>query len=164
MKKTKYILSLLIVTCSVICVTSCKDDDNEPKLTDQQKATKTLSEGSPWQVTSVILKPNDDIETDLLKSLKFTFGATGSGSSLEPGSFAASGANDFFSAESNATWNWSGNDATTISLTDALAAEITDIEYNPSIDGATSITLSFTRPTPGGRTNGLVGKYTVVLE
>lgn len=144
-------------------LTGCKDDD--VSLNEQQQATRALSEGSPWKVTEVLMKPNEEVDETPLKSLALTFGATGSGASIRPGSFTATGADNFLSAGPNATWTWPSSFTTSrITLTDALAARITDVRFTPSIENPTSITLSFERPIPTGRTKALVGGYTIVLE
>lgn len=141
----------------------CQDDD--VALNEQQKATKALSEGSPWHVTEVLMKPNEEVDETPLKSLQLTFGVTGSGASILPGSFAATGADNFLSTQPNATWTWPSSLTTSrITLTNALAGKITDLEFHPSIENPTSITLSFERPIPTGRTKALVGGYTIVLE
>jgi hypothetical protein len=163
MKKINYTFSLLLLCGCMAWFTACKDDDVE--LNEQQKATKALSEGSPWQVTSVLVKPNEEVDETPLKSLQLTFGVTGAGASILPGSFVATGADNFLSAEPNATWTWPSSFTTSrITLSNALTSRITDIEFSPSIENPTSITLSFERPIPNGRTKALVGGYTVVLE
>jgi hypothetical protein len=163
MKKINYTFSLLMLCGCMVWLTSCGDDD--VKLNEQQQATKALSEGSPWHVTEVLMKPNEEVDETPLKSLQLTFGVTGSGASIRPGSFTATGADNFLSAGPNATWTWPSSFTTSrITLTEAMTGKITDVEFTPSIENPTSIKLTFERPIPTGRTKALVGGYTIVLE
>jgi hypothetical protein len=164
MKILSYLLSLLFV-CSLVLITSCGKDDGDDKveLTDQQKAAKALSDGSPWQVTTVVSKPEEDIDETPLMSLELSFGITGSDITIAPGSFSSDSDDDFFTSESNATWAWSGTGTSAIDLTGSSVSELTGITFSPNVENPTSITVTFVLTNLGGRAKGL-GEYTVILE
>ena len=158
-----YCLSLFTI-CGLLVLTGCgKDDAEETKeQTDQQKAAQALKDGSPWQVTTVHSKPEGSDEEGVL-SLKVSFGISGSGLDIAPGSFDSEGAVDRLSSESNAKWAWSGTGLTSITITDGFTSELTNIQLLPNAENPTAVKLTFALSGESGRTTGN-GEYTVTLE
>ena len=164
MKTIKYALAALLMS-SLLLYANCGGDNGngEEELTDQQKAAQSLNNGSPWGVSEITQSP-DNVDVTALNSLKLTFNITGTDSDIAPGDFSATGADDFISTSSSSSWRWSGG-TSTIALTDvAPINQLTGIQFTPGIENPTSVTLSFDIPAPGGRTKGLTGQYTVVLQ
>jgi hypothetical protein len=165
-KKLTYLLSILFV-CSLVLLTNCDKDDDDPavELTEQQKAAKALADGSPWQVTTVVSKPEETTDESPLLSLELSFDVSGTEAekNIAPSSFEASSEGDFFTSENDATWAWSGSNTSAITLTGASEAELTNIQYSPDSENPTSVTLTFELTSLGGRVKGL-GEYTVILE
>lgn len=166
----KKLLSLIVIALlgNLLLFTSCKDDggegpDEEEELTAQQIAAKSLSDGSPWKVSSVDSKPNEEIDDQQLMSLTLDFGVSGSGTDLAPSDFSATGAGDFLNSDASATWSWSGNGTSTIELTNASTNQLTNVTFTPDAENPTSITLTFNVPA-GARVSEVDGSYTVTLE
>lgn len=162
MKTILFNLSLLILVSLVF--SGCKKDKEEPKLSQQQKATQGLSSKSSWQVTSVILKPQTSIPDDDLLGLQISFNATGSGVNIAPGSFSATGAPDYLFSQSGAQWSWSGTDLSTIALSNASTGQLTNVSLSPNYLNPTSVVISFNVSGHGSRIKDITGNYTVKLE
>jgi hypothetical protein len=164
MKILSYIFSLLC-TCSLVFIISCdKDDDGDKvEMTAQQKAAKGLADGSPWTVTTVVSKPDEDIDETPLLSMEVEFETTGTETTTAPAGFSISMDGDYITSEPNATWAWSGTETSKITLTGASISELKDISFAPNAESPTSVTLTFELTELGGRRNGL-GEYTVILE
>jgi hypothetical protein len=146
MKKLKYYLGL--VALIMIAFSGCKK--NESPLTNQQEATKLLN--GVWGNAQVISSPIAGA-TGTLNNLVLTFAIT---DNLQPLTFSASGAPEYF--PSGSTWKWV--DATTFT---AIQLEgnfpITDIFIDELT--ATNLTINFVLNGPaGGRVSG-IGEYTV---
>ena len=135
--------------------------DDPTEMTDQQKAAKALKDGSPWTLASVDSKP-DDADAEALDGFKLSFGITGSGTDTAPSTFSSTGV-EGLESEPGATWSWSGSGITTITLANGFAAELTDVQFTPGVENATSVQVSFQLTSIGGRGKGL-GEYTVTLE
>ena len=167
MKYIRTILSLVILGL-VICFAGCggKDDPKPAELNDQQKATKALKDGSPWDVTKVVT--DSDVTLEDIKPMTISFGATGSGADITPSSFSTTsgGVDILWVTESPASWKWSGTDYAEISLTNASTGQLTNVTFIPSVDAPTSIELRFqaTNPNPDARIGEIGGTYTITLE
>ncbi|MGK7397606.1 MAG: hypothetical protein ACNS62_23715 [Candidatus Cyclobacteriaceae bacterium M3_2C_046] len=165
MKQLNYPLAIVLFL-SLLFYASCGGDDNGEQLTDQQKATKVLSDGSPWQVTTIVNKPDGVTEetANQLLDLTVTFNANGTGQEIAPGSFRALSADAFLSSEPDATWSWpSATGINTIALENASTTQLTNVSI-PDLESPTSISFTFTVSSNAGRTSGLDGEYTVTLE
>jgi hypothetical protein len=164
MKILSYILSLLCV-CSLVVMISCdKDDDADPvQMTAQQKTAKALADGSPWTVTTVVSKPDEDIDETPLLSMELEFETSGTETTIAPAGFDVSMDGDFITSDPGATWAWTGAETSKITLTGASISELKDISFSPNAESPTSVTLTFNLTELGGRSKGL-GEYTVILE
>jgi hypothetical protein len=163
-KQIKYVITAFILA-GVIFYSSCGDNGgDEVQLTDQQKATSALVEGSPWTVASIDSQPND-VDANELQNLSLTFNASGTGAEITPGGISASGAANFIEATSSSTWAWASESATsTITLTNASVEEFTNVNFVDGVDDPTALELSFTVSSDGGRTTGIVGDYRITLS
>jgi hypothetical protein len=161
----KNILFIALLLGCLVFFTNCEKDNESVNLTELQKATKALSDGSPWTVSSIDSKPSGVSEQDAaaLLFLKINFRLSGSGASIEPAGITASGAPDFLFTQSGATWNWVGGNTNAISLSNSSTGQFTNIQLLPSADNPTSIKLTFVVATTGGRIGSVVGTYTVTL-
>ena len=165
MKITKYNI-LLVQLILLSFFISCGDDEvtQEPEMTLQQKAAKALKDGSPWKVAEVVSKPTDNIDTAPLQNLQISFGINGTSTEIVPGNISASGADQFLSIGSGATWSWSGTGISTIEITDSSTDQFTNIQLSPSAEQATQITLSFQVASNNGRSKDLTGNYTIKMQ
>lgn len=161
MKNIMYRISILTL-CSVI-IFSCGSDggDDPSEMTDQQKAAKALKDGSPWAISSVDSKP-DEADAEALNGLQLSFGITGSGTDIAPGSFTSSGV-EGLESDPGASWSWDGSGISTINLNGGFVAELSGVQFTPGVESATSIKVTFQLTSIGGRAKGL-GEYTITLE
>lgn len=162
MKKLRIIISSFFVF-SLLFFANCGDDGNEITLTQQQIATQSLVDGSSWSVSNVVSKPDPGINTTELESLSITFAASGTGANITPSGISTAGAPTFLNTQSGATWSWSGTGTSTIDLVNASVSQFTSITFTPNAENPTSLSLSFNVSESGGRTQGLVGSYTIEL-
>lgn len=162
MKEFKYILSVIILS-GIVLYSGCNGGEDGTPLTEQQKAAQSLAEGSPWSVTLVSSKPDPAVDVTELENLTLSFAITGTDSDIAPGTFVASNAPNFITA-SSASWSWAGTGISTINLTGASIAQFTNVSLSPNIDAPTKLTLSFSVQNADGRTQGIVGDYTIELE
>lgn len=162
MKEIKYFLSVIILS-GIVLYSGCGGGEDGTPLTDQQKAAQSLAEGSPWSVSNVSSKPSADVDVTELENLSLSFGITGTESEIAPGIFSASGAPNFITTTS-ASWSWAGSGIGTISISGSSVSQFTNVSLSPNIDNPTSLTLSFTVQNAGGRTQGIVGDYTIQLD
>ncbi|MGK7394289.1 MAG: hypothetical protein ACNS62_06940 [Candidatus Cyclobacteriaceae bacterium M3_2C_046] len=158
----KYSIILLLCT-GLFC---CGDDGNnpDPELNRQQQAAQSLSQGSPWQVIEVIDQPNEYLDVADLLNLQLSFGITGTGASLAPATFSASGADQFIMAPSGAQWSWSGSGISTIELTNVSTSQFTNLQLSPSPENINQVTLTFSISGTGGRLMDISGQYSIKLE
>jgi|GEM_PF-6769763 len=163
MKKLTYQASFIILLFCIAVLSGCGKEDAK-QMTEQQRATQSLSKGSPWTVLSVDSKP-DGVDEQQLSDIQLSFGVSGSGNSIAPSTFTSSSSTGAFDSETGATWKWTGNDESSISISNGFVSDITDIHFNPSIDNPSSITLTFTmtKAINSGRVQG-IGKYTITLK
>lgn len=161
--KTIFPNVMILSFTAILILSGCKKNEEEPMLTDQQKATRSLSSKSSWHVTSVISKPDNNIPDDDLMGLQLSFKATGTDVNITPGSFSATGALDYLSTQTNATWSWSGSGVSTVSLTNASTNQLTNVILNPSTENATSLQITFNVNIPNGRIKN-IGSYKLLLE
>jgi hypothetical protein len=159
----KIINNILLLTICAALMFSCGGDDDggTTEMTDQQKAAKTLKEGSPWEISSVDSKP-DGADAEALNGLKLSFGISGTGVDIAPTTFTSTGV-EALASDPGATWSWDGGSVSTINLNGGFAPELTNIQFTPGIENATSIQVTFALSNIGGRRKG-VGEYTVTLE
>lgn len=163
MKKILSLLMIALITGFVAFMSSCKDDD-DPELTDQQKAARTLSEDA-WGGSGKVevTPPRAEVTPDLyepLTTLQLEFGAT---TDYEPTSFEATGGGDFF-PDVNTTWSWSGAGTSTIQIASGQVTQLTGLTFDPDVENATSITFTFNYPASGGKVKDVTGDYTVTLS
>jgi hypothetical protein len=164
MKINQYILSAIVLGGALIFSGCDKDDDaDKVEMTSQQKASKALSDGSPWTVKSVVSKPDEDIDETPLMSLELSFETTGTETTIAPGKFELSIEDDLITNDANATWAWSGAETSKITLTGSSISELKNIEFSPDAENPTSIKVTFELTTINGRAKGL-GEYTIELE
>lgn len=163
MKRFKSII-LLSAIISVVFFANCGDDGDEVVLTEQQIATQSLVDGSPWTINNVTSKPDPSINTSELENLVVTFDASGSGTEIMPAGFTASGAPNFIATQSGATWSWSGDAISTITLNNVNISQLTSVTFAPDVENPTTLTVSFNISDTGGRIQGIVGNYTVELS
>jgi hypothetical protein len=164
-KKITYLISILLVG-GLVTFTGCsKDDSNEPaQASAQQKAAKALADKSPWEVNSIVSMPDATTNVDAVKSVKFSFGITGSDATIAPSSFTASSDGNFFSTQNGAKWAWNGTGTSTMDLTGSTINKLTKIQFSPNAEAPTSVTVTFALSTVvGGRVTG-IGEYTVELK
>ncbi len=133
-----------------------------PSLTEQQKATKALTQGSPWGGTGrvEVIDVPTGVDPSGLSALAIVFSSTDD-PTWEPTTIETFGANEFLST-SNSTWAWSGTGETVITLTNASSSELTGVNINGQV-----LTITFEVNSGGGtgaRTAGLDGTYTVKLQ
>jgi hypothetical protein len=152
---------LVIVATGILFFSSCGGSVT-PSLSEQQKAAKTLAEGSPWGGSGKVevVDVPTGVDPSGLAELALVFGASGD-PEWEPTSFDASGADEFLSS-SNSTWKWGGLGTAIITLENASSTELTGVDIIEQI-----ITVSFEINTGGGanaRMVGLDGTYTVKLQ
>jgi len=160
MKEIKYILSLLIIAGTVF-YSSCGGGGEDNPLSDQQKAARSLQNGSPWTVDEITQDPRSAPDGELA-NLSLVFGT---GEDFTPGSFTATGAANYVSTAGTSTWSWSGSGTGTIALSDVSIDQFTNVTYSPDIDNPTQITVTFNiSDNSGGKVSGLVGGYTVVFN
>ena len=163
MKIIKYVFAAIIIS-SFLLYNCGGNNGNGVELTQQQEAAQALNNGSPWSVVEITQSP-DNVDVTALNSLQLVFNITGTDEDIAPSSFSASGADDFISTSTNSSWSWSGSGISTIALNDvAPINQFSGVQFSPGTENTTSITLSFDIPAPGGRTLGLTGQYTIVLE
>jgi len=163
MKDIKLIITVFALF-SLIFFANCGNNDSEVTLTAQQVATQSLVNGSPWTVSNVTNTPDPNIDIMELESMSITFAASGSGADIAPSSISVSGAPTFISAQANASWSWSGSGTSSIMLSNVNnVTEFTSVTFAPSAENPTSLSLSFNISESGGRTQGLVGNYTIEL-
>jgi hypothetical protein len=161
MKNIMYRISVLTL-CTIIIFSCGSDEGDDPsEMTDQQKAAKVLKDGSPWAIASVDSKP-DGADAEALNGLQLSFGITGSGVDIAPGSFASSGV-EGIESDHGASWSWDGTGISTISLSGGFVSELSGVQLTPGVDNATSIQVTFQLTSIGGRGKGL-GEYTITLE
>lgn len=158
MKKT--LVPGLLILCAFCIYWSGCGNNVDPLLNEQQKAAKTMQEGSPWGgagKVEVLTVPTGVLEGDL-ELLSLTFGTSGDPEWV-PSSIVASGADNYFSTD-NATWRWgtaTGTDV--IGLTGASSSEFTSVEAQDQ-----QIRFSFEINSSGGRIEGIDGSYSVILS
>lgn len=163
MKYIRTILSLTILGL-VIFFAGCggKDDPKPAELNDQQKATKALKDGSPWDVTAVT---GTEVTLEDVSPMTISFGASGSGVDITPTTFSTtSGDVEILWTTGSATWNWSGTGFSEIKLTNASTGQLTNVQFLPSVDAPTSVKLTFIATNPEARIGEIGGTYTVTLE
>lgn len=167
MKRIVYLLSVLILGSSVL-LSGCgdKDKDSEtPELSDQQKAAKTLSSGV-WggQGKVSVTPPNSEITEAIYEDLldvAFTFDAN---EDYEPSSFSSTGGGDFF-PDLSTEWSWSGSGTSTIALSNDQISQLTNVQLQPSIENATSLTFTFNYSgETSGKAKDVSGNYTVTMQ
>lgn len=132
-----------------------------PALSEQQKASKTLAEGSPWgglNKVEVVDVPTG-VDPSGLSALEVVFGSSGD-PEWGPTSFDATGADEFLST-SNSSWRWGSLGTAIISLENASSTELTGVYITEQV-----ITITFEINSGGNnsRTKGLDGTYTVSLQ
>ncbi|MGE0587585.1 MAG: hypothetical protein AB7O48_03370 [Cyclobacteriaceae bacterium] len=147
MKTLKLMLSLAGLLTLLLC-SNCKSDD--VSMTDQQEAAKLLN--GTWGNAQVLSSPVAGA-TGTLTNLVLTFDIS---DDLQPSTFVASGAPEYFPSET--TWSWaSAAEASEILLDGSLP--VTAITLDALT--ATNMTISFSLNGPvGGRVNG-IGEYTL---
>ncbi len=157
------IFSVFIFTFSIPVLLFLSDCGGSltPALTEQQKATKTMSEGSPWGGTGKVevIEVPTGVDPSGLSSLSIVFSSSGD-PDWEPTSIEAFGADEFFST-SNSTWKWGSTGTTIITLTNASSSELTAVDVTDQ-----ALTFTFEINSGGGtgsRVTGLDGSYTVKL-
>jgi hypothetical protein len=132
-----------------------------PALTEQQKAAKTLAEGSPWGGLNKVevLDVPTGVDPSGLSELEVVFGSSGD-SEWEPTSFVANGADEFL-ATSNSSWQWGSLGTAIIALENASSSELTGVYITEQV-----ITITFEINSGGSssRIEGLDGTYTVSLQ
>lgn len=164
MKEFKYILSAILIA-GVVLYSGCGGSDGGESLTEQQKAAQSLATNNPWQVSNINSTPSQDVDASELNNLILSFGITGTGSEIAPGPFSATGAPNFITSQTDADWSWSGSGISTITVSNASIQQFTNVSMSPDIDNPTELILSFTvQQNSGGRTLGIEGPYTIVLE
>ena len=163
MKKIIY-CALLFAISSALVLSGCGSEGGEtpPEMTAQQKTTAALKAGSPWIVESVDGMPEGS-DAEAIMDLQLTFGASGSDLTIAPSNFASTGGKDLLVSDGNATWKWDGDGVSKIILTNGFTGELRDIEFSPSAEAPTTITLTFTLSDDGGRVSGL-GGYTLTFK
>ncbi len=145
--------SALLASLTMV-LAGCKKDDPAPSLTGQQQAAQTLS--VTWGATQIVSAPVGGAD-GTLEDLVFTFTAT---EDLQPASFSATGAPEFFLTDATSGWSWEGT-STTASI---LLLNVSPVqEFTIEELTATSLTISFAFDSPfGGRTEG-IGEYRVTM-
>ncbi len=164
MKYIRTILSLTILGLVIFFAGCGKKDDPKPaELNDQQKATKALKDGSPWDVTAVT---GTEVTLADVSPMKISFGATGSGVDITPTTFSTSSGDVqiLWTTGAGATWSWSGTAISTIALTNASTNQLTNVQFLPNVDAPTSVKLTFIATNPEARVGEIGGTYTVTLE
>ena len=163
MKKIIY-CAVLFAISSALVLSGCDSGGGETpvEMTAQQKATKALKAGSPWVVESVDGMP-DGSDVEAIEDLQLTFGASGSELTIAPSSFASTAGKEELISDGDATWKWDGDGISKIILTDGFTGELKDIEFSPSAEAPTSVTLTFILSDDGGRVSGL-GGYTITFQ
>lgn len=159
----KKILALLVFTGIISLLISC-DEETEEKLNQQQKATITLVNGSPWEVKEIIQQPNNNIILSELKELKLYFESEGSGNNIKPGKFIARGADIFLSSTAEATWHWSNNDINSIQLNHSSTDQLKNISFRPTLENASEVSITFTMQASAGKVNSISGEYTIIFN
>ena len=144
---------LLLIHLSIL--TGC-DEHGDPQaeiiLNDQQKAAVSMR--GIWGQPSQVTLPEGTTE-GVLDSLLLEFRIS---DEYTPSTFAANGANYFFSAD-NGLWNWVGESSTYIALSNVKP--ITQIEV---MKEASTIRVTFIyESTDGARVSG-IGEYGVTLK
>jgi hypothetical protein len=152
---------LLTVIIPVLLLFSGCGGSLAPSLTEQQKAVKTMVEGSPWGGTGKVevIEVPTGVDPSGLSSLSIVFGSSGE-PEWEPTTIEAFGADEFLST-SNSTWSWGSAGTTIITLTNASSSELTAVDVTDQV-----LTFTFEINSGGGagsRVKGLDGSYTVKL-
>lgn len=147
MKALKMTLGFIILSFCLF-TTSCKKDD--VSLTDQQEAAKLIN--GAWGDAQVLSSPVAGA-TGTLTNLVLTFDIS---DDLQPSTFIASGAPEYFPSET--TWSWVGaTEAVEILLDGSLPVTAITLD----VLTATNMTIGFSLNGPvGGRING-IGEYTL---
>ncbi len=161
MKNHILIYVLLIVAIIAMTLFTGCGGPVTPALSEQQKATKTLAEGSPWgglNKVEVVDVPTG-VDPSGLSVLELVFGSSGD-TEWEPISFDATGADEFLST-SNSTWRWGSLGTSIIALENASSTELTGVDITEQV---ITITFEINIGGNGFRTVGLDGSYTVKLE
>lgn len=147
MKSLKYLLGLMAVGILLLS-SGCKDD--EASLTAQQEAAKLLN--GVWGNAQVISSPMPGA-TGTLSNLVLTFNIS---DDLQPSTFSAAGAPEYF--PSGSTWTWTDATAAASILLDG-SLPVTELTLDELT--ATNLRVSFSLNGPiGGRVNG-IGEYTI---
>lgn len=146
MRALKLLLGLLGVTL-LLMSTSCKDDVS---LTAQQEAAKLLN--GTWGSAQVLSAPVAGA-TGTLSNLVLTFNIS---NDLQPSTFAATGAPEYFPG--GTTWTWT-NAASAASILLDGNLPVTSITLDELTATALQVSFSLNGPI-GGRTHG-VGEYTM---
>jgi len=161
MKYHILIYVLFIVAFSVMTLFIGCGGSVTPVLSEQQKATKTLAEGSSWgglNKVEVVDVPTG-VDPSGLSTLELVFGSSGD-TEWEPTSFDATGADEFLST-SNSTWRWGSLGTEIIALENASSTELTGVNIAGQV---VTITFEINLGGNNSRTLGLDGSYTVKLE
>jgi len=152
--KTLFFYSVI----AFLSMIGCGKIDESP-LTDQQEAARILDEGSTWGGTGKVevVELPAGVDPAGLSNLGLSFDTTGE-PKWDPTTFVANGADDFL-ATSNSSWNWADEErADVITLSEATSSELTNMTITEE-----EIQFTFQVTSPGGRTTGLDGLYTLKL-
>lgn len=155
MKSLRVAASLLLIF-SLIGMMSCHKKTPEKQLTEQQKQAKLLA--GTWTTSSVDQLPSG-IDASVISDLSFTFNVD---PDYNPTTFAASGANDFFSSQSSSTWAFSGSSTTVVTLSN-LTSSITQLQINSLSETSLSVTFTYVTTSARARVEKLDGDYTLTL-
>jgi len=161
MKNHIFIYVLLIVVILPLAFLTGCGGSVAPALSEQQKAAKTLKEGSPWgglDKVEVVDVPTG-VDPSGLSIIEIDFDSSGD-PEWEPTSFDATGADEFLST-SNSSWRWGSLGTAIIALENASSTELTGVYITEQV---ITITFEINSGGNGSRTKGLDGTYTVNLQ
>ena len=134
----------------------CGDENGEDPLTPQQERAKTMS--GTWTIESATVPQG--VDPTVLNGATMTFNTSDDNN---PTSFSASGMPDFFNAQGNASWSFSGSSIDIVVLSNVTPVS----EFNINNITASSMSISFSHPglmaMAGGRIADLSGAYTANL-